>query len=202
MKTPPNLGGCDFAADPTLAAGIADVFWSPLSPLVIPVLPLPPELVRPDEAVLGLPRVRAAHTLRDGVHLVPTDGAPQLWLVEGTTGSGTPSGVLMPLDASLPARMEALLVLWRRMSGRPAAIGGVTPARHRRFVLGLRALDARADGASYRTLAAALFGADRAPKGAAWKTHDLRSRTLRIVADATALMRGGYRALVGLPPRP
>ena len=49
-------------------------------------------------------------------------------------------------------------------------------------------------------LAAGLFGADRVPAGAAWKSHDLRSRTMRLVADATALMRGGYRELAGLPP--
>ena len=40
-----------------------------------------------------------------------------------------------------------------------------------------------------------LFGADRIPERA-WKTHDLRNRTIRLVQSGLALMRGGYRDLL------
>jgi len=62
------------------------------------------------------------------------------------------------------------------------------------------ALDGRATGASHRTLAQGLFGADRVPTGPSWKTHDLRSRTLRLLVDAGRLRDGGYRNLLTAGP--
>jgi len=40
-----------------------------------------------------------------------------------------------------------------------------------------------------------LFGKKRIPERA-WKTHDLRNRTIRLVQSGVALMRGGYRELL------
>ena len=51
------------------------------------------------------------------------------------------------------------------------------------------------EGNSYRAIAEGLFGAKRIPERA-WKTHDLRNRTIRLVQSGFALMRGGYRALL------
>jgi hypothetical protein len=64
----------------------------------------------------------------------------------------------------------------------------------------MRALDARQDGASYRAIAEALFGAERLPKRA-WNTHDLRNRTIRLVQSGVALMRGEYINLFSYPLR-
>jgi hypothetical protein len=77
----------------------------------------------------------------------------------------------------------------------------MTRQRRHRLLLALRALDGRSAGASYRQLAAGLFGATRVPVGTSWKSHDLRSRTMRLVADAVRLRDGGYRALLRLGPR-
>ena len=44
-------------------------------------------------------------------------------------------------------------------------------------------------------IADVLFGAKRIPERA-WKTHDLRNRTIRLVQAGFALMRGGYRDLL------
>jgi hypothetical protein len=63
------------------------------------------------------------------------------------------------------------------------------------LALALRALDARVDGNTYRVIADVLFGARRIPERA-WKTHDLRNRTIRLVQAGFALMRGGYRDLL------
>ena len=51
------------------------------------------------------------------------------------------------------------------------------------------------DGGTYRMIAEVLFGARRIPDRA-WKTHDLRNRTIRLVQAGYALMRGGYRELL------
>ena len=59
----------------------------------------------------------------------------------------------------------------------------------------LRALDGRNEGKTYRVIAEGLFGKKRIPERA-WKTHDLRNRTIRLVQRGLALMRGGYRELL------
>jgi len=74
------------------------------------------------------------------------------------------------------------------------------PQRRRRLALALRALDARMEGGTYREIAEVLFGAKHIPERA-WKTHDLRNRTIRLVQTGFALMRGGYRALLRPPLR-
>ena len=51
------------------------------------------------------------------------------------------------------------------------------------------------DGGNYRAIAEVLFGKKRIPERA-WKTHDLRNRTIRLVQSGFALMRGGYRELL------
>ena len=48
---------------------------------------------------------------------------------------------------------------------------------------------------TYRAIAEALFGKTRIPDRA-WKTHDLRNRTIRLVQSGLELMRGGYRELL------
>ena len=61
-------------------------------------------------------------------------------------------------------------------------------------------IDARMDGGTYREIAEVLFGARQIPERA-WKTHDLRNRTIRLVQTGFALMRGGYRVLLRPPSR-
>jgi hypothetical protein len=67
--------------------------------------------------------------------------------------------------------------------------------RRERLSAAIRALDARNSGGTYRSIAEALFGKKRIPDRA-WKTHDLRNRTIRLVQSGLALMRGGYRELL------
>jgi hypothetical protein len=99
-------------------------------------------------------------------------------------------------------RAGAAVRLWRSLTGRnpgpnPAAL---PKARRDRLILGLRALDGRLENATYRDIAAALFGAPDA-SGRAWKGHDLRDRTIRLVKFGFAMMRGGYRSLLLYPHR-
>jgi hypothetical protein len=58
----------------------------------------------------------------------------------------------------------------------------------------------RLAGASYRTIAEVLFGADRVA-AEPWKTSSLRGQVLRLVAEGRRLMRGRYRQLLRPPKR-
>jgi hypothetical protein len=105
--------------------------------------------------------------------------------------------VELPLDADFDVRSQAAHRLWSALGKRAA--GPPCPAlpsqRRQRLTLAIRALDGRTEGNSYRVIAEVLFGKDRIPDRA-WKTHDLRNRTIRLVQSGLALMHGGYRALL------
>jgi hypothetical protein len=115
--------------------------------------------------------------------------------------AGQPA-VLLPLDQLFDIRAGAAVRLWRSLTGRnpgpnPASL---PKARRDRLILGLRALDGRLENATYRDIATALFGAPDV-SGGAWKGHDLRDRTIRLVKFGFAMMRGGYRSLLLYPHR-
>jgi hypothetical protein len=122
-------------------------------------------------------------------------GELPVWLL-GDPPPAAPLGVLIPLDDLAPRRMAAALRLWHALHGRPKRERGLTRDQQRHLVFRLRALDGHAEGATLRDLAVGLFGAARVPRGAAWKSHDLRSRTLRVLSAARALRDGGYRDLL------
>ena len=134
----------------------------------------------------------------DGSHvLLQISGIThRLWLPEERQ-SASDYEVRLPLDDFFDLRALAALRLWRALAGRRAGEdpNGLTLQRRQRLAQTLRALDARDDGATYRMIAEALFGAERIPERA-WKTHDLRGRTIRLVANGYELMRGGYRKLL------
>ncbi|WP_244541969.1 DUF2285 domain-containing protein [Afipia sp. GAS231] len=83
------------------------------------------------------------------------------------------------------------------MNGRAPGPPFYELSKQRRGRLGaaIRALDARNSGGTYRSIAEALFGKRKIPDRA-WKTHDLRNRTIRLVHSGFELMRGGYRGLL------
>jgi hypothetical protein len=113
-----------------------------------------------------------------------------------------PPAALLPLDALFEVRVQAAVRLWRNLTGRKPAPdpGQLSAARRERLILALRALDARADHATYREIADGLFGgADVSAR--AWKSHDLRGRTIRLVRFGSAMMQDGYRQLLLHPYR-
>lgn len=120
----------------------------------------------------------------------------RLWLKQQPLAS-TAYVVELPLDDDFDARAYAAHRLWRALNGRAPGppFHELSVQRRQRLALALRALDARIDGGTYRMIAEVLFGAKRIPERA-WKTHDLRNRTIRLVQAGYALMRGGYRQLL------
>jgi hypothetical protein len=134
----------------------------------------------------------------DGWHaLLRMHGAEhRLWLKEPPLTTST-YAVELPLDGDFEMRAHAARRLWRELNGKPPGppFHALSSQRRQRLALALRALDARMDGNTYRVIADVLFGAKRIPERA-WKTHDLRNRTIRLVQSGFALMRGGYRELL------
>ncbi|RXG85864.1 DUF2285 domain-containing protein [Bradyrhizobium zhanjiangense] len=134
----------------------------------------------------------------DGWHaIVPLGGAKhRLWLRELPPG-GSLVVVNLPLDRNFDVRLQAAHRFWLALERRPVGPPPLTPsigARHR-HILALRAVDGWLEGNSYRNIAQGLFGKPRIPDRG-WKTHDLRSRTIRLVQQGLRLMRGGYRDLL------
>ncbi|WP_229159190.1 DUF2285 domain-containing protein [Bradyrhizobium brasilense] len=134
----------------------------------------------------------------DGWHaIVPLGGAKhRLWLRE-LPRCGSLVALDLPFDRNFDLRLQAAHRFWlaleRRPVGRPP-LAQFIGTRHR-HILALRAVDGWLEGNSYRNIARGLFGKSRIPDRA-WKTHDLRSRTIRLVQMGLRLIRGGYRDLL------
>jgi hypothetical protein len=135
----------------------------------------------------------------DGEYWIVTaaEGRFPVLLLGDTTGA-TPVAAVIPFDETFATRADAALRLWRSLAGEPQGRGSdrLTQPRRHRFVLTLRALDAHLAGETYRTIAQGLSDRVRIPPGPAWKTHDLRDRTIRLVRTGLTLMRGGYLKLL------
>ncbi|WP_193760457.1 DUF2285 domain-containing protein [Bradyrhizobium yuanmingense] len=134
----------------------------------------------------------------DGWHAVLRIGAVdhRVWSKEPPV-LGSPYVAELLFDGDFGARAYAARRLWRAMNGRAPgpAFHTLSKQRQERLSAAIRALDARSAGGSYRVIAEVLFGEKRIPDRA-WKTHDLRNRTIRLVQGGAALMRGGYRKLL------
>jgi hypothetical protein len=154
---------------------------------------------------LANPEFRVAPTpLKDeltaGEQLLEINGSTHRVYID-TTGASPPA-VLLPFDHLIDIRVTAAKRLWLALTGRkpgsdPAALSA---PRRKRLAFALRALDGRLENATYRAIAAALFGRDRLPQRG-WKAHDLRDRTIRLARLGFELMEGGYRDLLLHPYR-
>src|SRR5579885_638255 len=109
---------------------------------------------------------------------------------------------LVPMGADGLDRIEAVARLWRAINGRDVpADARLTSQQRRRLRRMLQAVDGRHEGASYREIAEAIFGAARVAD-APWKTSALRDATIDLVKDGLALIAGGYRSLLRRRRRP
>ncbi|MHB0773392.1 DUF2285 domain-containing protein [Bradyrhizobium sp. 1.29L] len=103
----------------------------------------------------------------------------------------------LPLDGDFEARALIARRRWRAINGRAArsAFHELPEQKRERFGVAIHAQHAHAAGNTDRAIAELLFGKKRIPDRA-WKTHDLRSRTIRLVQTGLALIRGGHRELL------
>lgn len=187
-------GVCDFAVDPRLDASTAELHWLPaVDPRVVRLL-----ADATGSAVVAMPPA-ATHTERraeEGHYvLLGTEGNLSAALVHSGTEFGDPLMALVPLDLDTAIRLEAVLRLWRRLTGQssPTPPDPLSAGRRKRLAMMLRAVDARRAGANRREIAETIFGERAVPEGVAFDDHHLRSRTTRLVRDGLAMIAGGYR---------
>lgn len=184
--------------DPAGSSQDQAIFWAPeVLPDIVPVVRSTAAFnargLGPAELSTGECRQAA-----DGWHLLlRLNGVEhRLWLRKPPV-VGVPYAAELPLDDDFELRAHAAGRLWRALNGYPAGptMNELSLQRRQRLALALHALDASSEGQTYRAIAEELFGASHIPERA-WKTHDLRNRTIRLVQTGLALMRGGYRELL------
>lgn len=103
-------------------------------------------------------------------------------------------GVLIPLDDHWPIRVAAAERLRLRLIERTAD-PPITPQRRERLKRALRCIDGRRDGATYRAIATAFFGARRVAEEP-WKTSSLKAQIARLTAHGRRLIDQGYKNLL------
>lgn len=138
---------------------------------------------------------------RDGRHVLLNDptGRHRIWFVGEYRRPAR--AFLIPFDGDFNARLHSLQRLHRRLIGRAS---GPLPRSQRlsvgqrtRFTFLLRVLDGEQEGVTRRELAAVLLDEDaRDIPAVEWKNSPLRKRINRAVTAATALINGGYLALL------
>lgn len=201
MTLPIPPGGCSFAEDRALDARAATIlFDASIDPFVLAC-----EIAGADPQGLDLARVGCFSALLRGhdpdEHLVLSDGLRRLRL-------DIAGGSMLAGPVRLRFRFEGLrtiaapLLTLRRLSALDR-LGRMPrklfPAEHRadRWILALRAVDARARGASHREAAEALFGPARVRSDWNASGDYLRSQVKRLLQAGGAMVRGGWRDLLG-----
>lgn len=198
-----GAGGCAFAIDPALDATEASVFWTPyIDPgtVVLTTIPAAPAV---ESTVLPELDLNTARAGPDGLSIVHGRGSRtvRLLLVSDASPAG-PLVAVVSLGADGLDRIEAVARLWRAINGRRVpADARLTSQQRRRLRRMLQAVDGRHEGASYREIAEAIFGAARVAD-TPWKTSALRDATIDLVKDGLALIAGGYRSLLRRRRRP
>jgi len=184
---------------------------------------LPPDLTAADTSVHWSPAISPNELLLSAAtipfQLTPLSIAPviELDVAEGhfaTIGHGpsevhlsyidrpavdSPVCLVIPLDAALPERIEAVRRFWRLLHNAPAPDNRLTDERRSRLRTVARAVDGRAAGATHRQIAEVLYGSGRITDDL-WKTSSLRYTTLRRLRDGDELIQGGYRELLHARP--
>ncbi len=204
----PCPGGCTFAEHPDLQAPEARLIWhADLDPGTIGVTAFPADPTDPDSiridriaswlAIATDDRGREHAVLSDGWHHIRLD------IEEGRLEGQ--EAVLLHYRLRGLATAETRLLPLRRF---------LDLCRHRRFARSLFPRDARIDrgiemlrvydaigqGASQREIGAALFGDGRVARDWVGESDSLRSRVRRLVREAHAMARGGYRQLMRRRP--
>jgi hypothetical protein len=183
--------------NPTMSAEHTSVHWRPgfnTAEILLASPPLPEHSQNPTNLPVPFPGPNCdTHGLFGTVR---GDGADLHVSYLGERMANSPVCVVLPLDAHIGERIEALQRLRRLMAGQAAPDTRLTPEKRRRLRQIARAHDGRSTGASHRDIASALFGRKRT-QAEHWKTSSLRYATLRLLQDGRELVFGGYSELLG-----
>lgn len=184
--------------DPALTAGEGVVHWKPglntSEILLTHALPQGTSSLTP--AALPPPVEGVDDQGRFGVIGQPGAGIHVSWI--GDTADTSPLCIVIPLDACLSERIDALNRFRRVIAGQAAPDRRLTTDKRRRLRQMARASDGRAAGATHREIAEALFGRHRTASEI-WKTSSLRYTVMRLLNDAVGMSDGGYLQLLRTP---
>ncbi|PDT74320.1 DUF2285 domain-containing protein [Bradyrhizobium sp. C9] len=128
----------------------------------------------------------------DGWHAVLRIGVVDhcVWS-KGPPAAGARYTAKRPFDADFKQRAFAARRMWQAAG---PAFRDLSKQRRERLSEAMRALDAKTTGSTYHAIAETLFGKKRIPERA-WKTLDLRNRTVRLVQTCVPLVCAGYRRI-------
>lgn len=199
---PPSLsdGGCDFPAEPCLSAIEQPIFWTLETDAgAILLQPAPVSLEGFHLTVEDLHEHQTGS--RDDRHLHVEIRGERFDTSLSETAYAGPLGALVFFDDDTPDRLATVARLWAAARGRriPPDQRLTLQRRHRARQM-LRVVDARADGATYRTIAQFIYP-EYETDAASWVGSAIRETTIRLVRDGMKLVRGGYRAMLRRPRR-
>lgn len=188
-------GASAFAQNPQRSFDEQTIFWAP--EVLAAVVSVPVALTADLGSASPTARVKAGQVRRAGWHRAARRCGRSPCLSKEPPLLGASYTAELPFDGDFGARAYAVPWEWHAINGRAPgpAFHELSKQRRQRLSAAIRALDAHSAGGSYRVIVEVLFGKKRIPDRA-WKTHDLRNRTIRLVQGGLALMRGGYRKLL------
>jgi len=195
----PGNGGSARSFDPDRDVLDAPAFWDEaLAASVVTLGAAPPHLAGNGPGLTDLEPVAA---WSDGAsrHLVIDAHGHRhrilLWHAEPTQ----PLAILLPptSDVARIAAAEAVRVLLAGSLSRGVIVPAPSAFQRQRLALLVAILDAVGAGQTVRTIGTTLVAPRLAGIGAAaWKASSERRRVQRLIGEAKALMRGGYRVLL------
>lgn len=200
----PHNGGFTFAEHPEREAPEARIIWhASLDPGTLSVVAVAADRGDPDALTVAdlAPWLTVMHGDNGMEHAVLSDGWHHIRIdiVEGSLAAGAPvvlhyrlSGIATAEDKILPLRRFLHLCRHHRFAS------SLFPrdSQAERQLLMLRVHDGLAAGASQREIAVALYGPDQVGRGWEGSSDAIRSRIRRLVAEARAMAKGGYRRLL------
>ena len=183
---------------PALDAKEAAPIWVPTVNTGTVILTAPPAILLQDASPPVIETQAPGQSDAQGSHFVHTlkNGERLQILRLGGLGADEGAAAVIPLGPEGFDRLEAVARLLSSLHGRSIpADTRLTKQQRQRARRMLQAVDGRLSGASYREIAAALFGAsDLADEP--WKTSSRRFATMDLVRGGLAMIAGGYRRLL------
>lgn len=200
----PTAGGWSFALDPDLPADAAPALWQPRACAFVAIAePAADGFAAARLAdLVGEAEVAAEMMSHEEWHLVLLCGGRRYRLWVRHCIANEPLAYVSPADSNADLRLALASALQRLLVGgartRQLPAGRSGPTEHWRLVQWLRLLDAMAEGASAREIAAALILEEAETYSSAeWDGSAERRRIARWQRAAVAMRDGGYRALLG-----
>ncbi|WP_337180271.1 DUF2285 domain-containing protein [Sphingopyxis granuli] len=197
-------GGWFFAFDPDRSAAAAPALWRPQACASVTIARPAPKgfaALRLAEVIDG-PEIAAELLSYRDWHVVLLARGRRYRLLIRRCRANERLAFVTPTDTQLEQRTSLIMALHRELldlrGSRAASDGAPGRSERWRLVQWLRMLDAMAEGASARDMAATLLIAEvRDYSAAEWDTSSERRRIARWQRAALAMRDGGYSALLG-----